>query len=139
MRGHSYMGKRFGQYSVPEDGFVGEGTYSDVYRVVIAPTFSRRTTTTIQRAMKVIDSDATVVNELAVLIRLEHASNNVVKYYDHFDVNVRGETDLKSGVNLCVIIEYCEVNLFSLLGFFLRDELTCNQFNNMVVANLFIF
>lgn len=81
------MGRSFNQYSIPEDGFIGEGRFSVVYQVIVAKSGCTR-------AMKVIDSDTTVVNELAVLIRLEHASSNVVKYYDHFEVNARGETDL---------------------------------------------
>lgn len=60
------------------------------------------------RAMKVMVSDDMALNELVILMRLDH--ENVIKYYDHFEVNVWKiipffEIDLQ----LCVITEYCEV------------------------------
>lgn len=108
------MGKQFNRYWVPNDerSWLGEGAFSEVFLVVELSSSPRKASRRIERAMKVMDSNEMAGNELAVLIRLDH--ENVVKYYDHFEVNVRG-VGYQSIVNLCVIIEYCEVFLFSFL------------------------
>lgn len=104
----SYLFEKFekfdNKYTVTKR--LGVGQFGNVYLVQVS--------TRIQRAMKVMKSDEIAHNELAVLIRLDHA--NIVKYYDHFEVNVRGETDLLSSVDLCVITEYCEVKFLVIIS-----------------------
>ena len=98
--GDTFLGKKFNEYSVPNEptSLLGKGSFGKVFRVELES--GGRTV----RAMKVIESDETVDNELSVLIRCDH--ENIVKYYDHFEVNYRGSNNHSS---LCVIIEFCEV------------------------------
>lgn len=60
------------------------------------------------KAMKLMNLDETAVNELLVLIRLDH--ENVVKYFNHFQFISRPAVDSRvSPTKLCVITEFCEV------------------------------
>lgn len=47
--------------------------------------------------------DLTAENELAILLEINH--ENIVKYYDHFDLNISGDD------HTFIIMEYCEVSL----------------------------
>ena len=54
--------------------------------------------------MKAISTkyDSTTENELEILLEINH--ENIVKYYEHFDLYIRGED------HTIIIMEYCEVN-----------------------------
>jgi serine/threonine protein kinase len=57
-----------------------------------------------------MDKDKTSINELNVIIKLNH--ENVVKYFDHFELAVANKT-LSF---ICIITEYCYVNLLIFLN-----------------------
>lgn len=59
--------------------------------------------------MKIMDRDEIADNELIILSRLDH--ENVVKYYTHFDFNVKDNRGNKR-TKLAILTEYCEVSLF---------------------------
>lgn len=50
--------------------------------------------------------DSSAENELAIFLEINH--ENIVKYYDHFDLNISGDD------HTFIIMEYCEVSLNSL-------------------------
>ena len=107
------MGKKFNQYFVPEDGFIGNGAFGQVLKVFDSSLRTQRGDN-VMRALKAMELDEGAGNELAVLIRLDHA--NLVKYYDHFEVNIR---DNYQHVYLCVITEFCEVVNFKFFSCYL--------------------
>jgi len=59
--------------------------------------------------MKLMDNDKVAENELEVIMRVNN--ENVVKYFDHFELTIRNERDLQE-LKLCIITEYCEVDFF---------------------------
>jgi len=59
--------------------------------------------------MKLMDNDEVAENELEVIMRVNN--ENVVKYFDHFELTIRNERDLQEH-KLCIITEYCEVDFF---------------------------
>ena len=100
------MGKKFNQYSVPGDGFIGKGAFGQVLKVFDSSLGTQESENL--KAMKAMELNEIADNELAVLIRLDH--ENIVKYYDHFEVNVRDSN--QQHLNLCVITEFCAVLKF---------------------------
>lgn len=95
------MGKEFYQYEVK--GYINEGAFGSVFQVRVKESSELR-------AMKKMKMDDISLNELAVLVRLDHT--NVVKYYDHFQVLVVKQESGRTKIlraDLCVITEYCQV------------------------------
>lgn len=90
---------------MPEDGFIAEGAFGQVLKVIDS-TLKTEENVRALKAMKVEQNDV-AENELAVLIRLDHV--NIVKYYDHFEVNVRDNNQCFVSLDLCVITEFCQV------------------------------
>ena len=56
----------------------------------------------LSKAMKVMEKlDPTAENEFSLMWSINH--ENILKYYEHFDHEIRGEA------KTCVITEYCQV------------------------------
>lgn len=60
--------------------------------------------------MKIMSLDQVAENETKVLTRLNH--ENVVKYYEDFEIDIGSNADR---IKLCIITEFCEVLIFSSL------------------------
>ena len=54
-----------------------------------------------EKAMKILEKNDTSENELELIKSVDH--ENVVRYYDHFEL-IKGGTKY-----LCIITEYCHV------------------------------
>jgi len=65
--------------------------------------------------MKIVEIDEFSQNELHIIMRLHH--ENVIKYYDHFEVKFYG-----LNIKLCIVTEFCEVCFFLFSLFFIRDK-----------------
>ena len=70
------------------------------------------------RAMKLVEGKTVSQAELKIISSIDH--ENVIKYFDHFEIGILNE------VYFSFIIEYCEVGCFKYL---LHHKLNIFNFN----------